>query len=1234
MSEKTVAPKKKAPQKKKKETAPLTPPKKELSAVPDDAIFIKGARMHNLKNVDVAIPRNKLVVVTGVSGSGKSSLTMDTLFAEGQRRYAESLSAYARQFLARMDKPDVDYIRGICPAIAIEQKVTSRTPRSTVGSMTEIGDYLRLLFARVGRTYSPISGEEVRKDTVSDVVTAIQNQPHGSRVYILSPLFTRYGRSLPEELNILLQKGFTRVYNPKTGMVRIEDLIGPLPTPADVVEQSVSPIGMTDIVVNELPEETKAFWLQKSKASKASKSAKPMWQHDAYLLLDRLVVKDFDEDDLHRIADSVQTAFYESDGDCFVECLPPVGLPPTLGLPPTPSEGGGVPENASGTSAVTLPPRGRAGDGANGDGANGADEAFHGLNSADPHAYKRMKEFVKSMRTKPTKAEEVLWKALRGKQFEGEKFRRQHVLGRYIADFVDLDKRLVIELDGLIHQLPDNMESDAIRTAWLTEKGFLVLRFSNENVLKNLEGTLGKIGAALKERPSLGLLTPGLPPAPSGGGGVPENVGASPTPPREGLPPENASGTSAVTLPLRGRAGDGADGTAKMHHFNSRFEKDDITFEEPTPNLFSPNNPLGACPTCEGFGMILGIDPDLVIPDKRLSVYEGAVAPWKGEKMGLWKDDFVRQGAKMDFPVHKPVMDLTPKEYDLLWNGGGRVQGIKDFFQMVSENLYKIQYRIMQARYRGRTLCPDCGGSRLRKEALYVKISGATIADLLRLPVTDLAHWFQNMQLSEAEQQIAKRILIEINQRLKTLLDVGLGYLTLSRTANTLSGGESQRIQLTKFLGSNLTDSLYILDEPSIGLHPRDTARLIGVLKNLRDLGNTVVVVEHDEMMMREADHIIDMGPLASYLGGEVVAEGDYDAIISNPKSLTGQYLSGALQIEVPKKKRKAKGALHLEGARQHNLKDITVDIPLGVLTVVSGISGSGKTTLIKGTLFPALQKHFGTGTDKPGLHRALTGDIGLIDGVELVDQNPIGKSSRSNPVTYVKAWDEIRKLFEKQPLAKMRGYEGKHFSFNTDGGRCDTCKGEGEVVVEMQFLADVHLLCESCKGRRFKDEVLEVTYGTKNVFDVLEMSVDEALEFFRDEKKIVKALKPLSNVGLGYIKLGQSSDTLSGGEAQRVKLATFLGQGASKQKVLFIFDEPTTGLHFNDIKKLLQSFNALIDEGHSILVIEHNTDVIKSADWVIDLGPEGGEGGGYLIYEGAPEGMKDVKESATGGYL
>ncbi len=952
MPEKTA---KAAPRKAPKKTSPAARSPKPAPA--DDAIFIKGARMHNLKNVDVAIPRNKLVVVTGVSGSGKSSLTMDTLFAEGQRRYAESLSAYARQFLARMDKPDVDYIRGICPAIAIEQKVTTRTPRSTVGSMTEITDYLRLLFARIGRTYSPVSGEEVRKDTVTDVVDAIGALPHGSKVLILVPLITRYGRSIREELNILLQKGFTRVYSPEGGAVRIEDFL-----------------------------ETEA--------------ETPFAGPGGYLLIDRIVAKEFDEDDLHRLADSVQTAFYESDGDCFIETTAP----------------------------------------------------------------------------------------------------------------------------------------DA--------------------------------------------------------------------------------------------------GEPALRHYNSRFERDGIQFEEPTPNLFSSNNPLGACPTCEGFGQVLGIDPDLVIPDKRLSVHEGAVVCWRGEKMSLWQQDFIRQAAKLDFPVHKPVMDLTPDEYDMLWNGRGRAQGVRQFFDMVAENLYKIQYRIMQARYRGRTVCPECGGARLRKEALYVRVGGAPIGDLISLPVSDLAGWFRAIELTENERAIAKRILIEIDQRLKTLLDVGLNYLTLNRTAATLSGGESQRIQLTKFLGSNLTDSLYILDEPSIGLHPRDTARLIGVLKGLRDLGNTVVVVEHDEMMMREADHIIDMGPLASYQGGEVVAEGAYDAIVSNPKSLTGQYLSGALTIDVPKVKRRPTGHLTLAGARQHNLKDVTVDIPLGVLTVVTGVSGSGKTTLIKGTLAPALQKHFGTGTERPGLHRALTGDLEAIGSVELVDQNPIGKSSRSNPVTYVKAWDEIRKLFEKQPLAKMRGFEGKHFSFNTDGGRCDTCKGEGEVVVEMQFLADVHLLCEACNGKRFKDEVLEVTYGTKNVYEVLEMSVDEAIAFFKDEKKIAKALKPLSDVGLGYVKLGQSSDTLSGGEAQRVKLATFLAQGASKQKVLFIFDEPTTGLHFNDIKKLLASFDALIDEGHSILVIEHNTDVIKSADWVIDLGPEGGAGGGQLLYEGVPEGLKTAQGSATSAYL
>jgi excinuclease ABC, A subunit len=918
----------------------------------DDDIFIKGARMHNLKNVDVSIPRNKLVVVTGVSGSGKSSLTMDTLFAEGQRRYAESLSAYARQFLMRMDKPDVDYIRGICPAIAIEQKVTTRTPRSTVGSMTEIYDYLRLLFARMGRTYSPISGKEVKKDTVSDVVDYIQQLDKGIRVQIIVPLITRYKRSVNEELNILMQKGFSRVYAKGTDdkPIRIEDVLN----------------------------------------GEAKLPAK-----NIYLLVDRIVTKEFEEDDIHRLGDSVQTAFYESEGECY------------------------------------------------------------------------------------------------------------------------------LELDG-----------------------------------------------------------------------------------------------------------------NKIVSFNNRFEADGMTFEEPTPNLFSFNNPYGACPQCEGFGQVLGIDDDLVIPDKRLSVFEGAVACWRGEKMGEWQSAFIRTASKFDFPIHKPVIDLSKEEYKLLWEGNSKVNGIRDFFGMVEQNLYKVQYRVMQARYRGRTTCPSCDGARLRKEAMFVKVQNTTIADLMMMPASDLNTWFGKLKLNEHDAVIGKRILLELNQRMKTLLDVGLGYLTLNRLANTLSGGESQRIQLTKFLGSNLTDSLYILDEPSIGLHSRDTERLINVLKNLRDLGNTVVVVEHDEMMMREADHIIDMGPLASHLGGEVVAAAPYKELIKNKMSLTGQYLSGAMQIDVPAIKRKPKGNIRIDGCKQNNLKDVSVDFPLNVMCVVTGVSGSGKTTLVKQTLYPALQKHYGEGTDRPGLHRALSGNLDRITHVEMVDQNPIGKSSRSNPVTYIKAWDEIRKLLVKQPLAKMRGFAEKHFSFNTDGGRCDTCKGDGEVIVEMQFLADVHLLCESCKGKRFKDEVLEVTYRGKNVYDILQLGVDESLEFFKDEKKIIKAIQPLSDVGLGYVKLGQSSDTLSGGEAQRVKLASFLGKGAGKDTILFIFDEPTTGLHFHDIKKLLASFDALIENGHSIIVIEHNTDVIKSADWVIDIGPEGGAGGGHILYEGKPEGLAKVKESYTGKYM
>jgi excinuclease ABC subunit A len=924
-----------------------------------NSIEIKGARVHNLKNISVDFPRNKFIVVTGVSGSGKSSLTIDTLFAEGQRRYAESLSSYARQFMARMDKPDVDYIKGLCPAIAIEQKVTTRTPRSTVGSMTELYDYLRLLFARVGITYSPVSGRVVKKNDIKDVISAMQARPTGDKILVLVPFKQHTNRSITEELNILLQKGFSRLYiNKET--VRIEDL---LTVPAD--------------------------------APKAKKQEPKIPKNDSFLLIDRIVVKEFDEDDQHRLGDSVGTAFYEGDG------------------------------------------------------------------------------------------------------------------------------QMLLEING-------------------TEK--LV--------------------------------------------------------------------------------------------FTNRFEMDGIKFEEPVPNLFSFNNPYGACPTCEGFGQVLGIDSDLVIPDKRLSLFEGAVAPWKGEKLSAWKDHFIKASKKYDFPIHKPIIDLTKAQYQLLWEGNKEVNGISDFFKEVERNLYKVQYRVLLSRYRGRTNCPDCKGFRLRPEALYVRIGDLHIGEICEMPVGNLFAWFKNLSLTKFQLQIAKRILIEINNRLKTLLDVGLGYLTLNRLANSLSGGESQRIQLTRSLGSNLTNSLYILDEPSIGLHSRDTKRLITVLKELRDLGNTVVVVEHDEMMMREADYIIDMGPLASHLGGEVVAAGNYDTIIKSENSLTGKYLRGDLKIEPPAKIRKPVEFIIVNGARQNNLKNITVSFPLNVLCVVSGVSGSGKTTLVKQILYPALQKIKGEFADKVGMHASITGDVDAISQIELVDQNPIGKSSRSNPVTYVKAYDEIRDLFSKQPLSKLRGFQPKHFSFNVDGGRCDTCKGEGEQIVEMQFLADIHLTCEVCGGKRFKDEVLEVHYRNKSIHDVLEMSVDDALVFFKDEKEILQKLKPLSSVGLGYVKLGQSSDTLSGGEAQRVKLASFLGKGKNLGHILFIFDEPTTGLHFHDIKKLLTSFSALIDQGHSVLVVEHNTDVIRSSDWVIDLGPEAGEGGGNLVYEGIPAELKKVKESQTGKFL
>jgi excinuclease ABC subunit A len=924
-----------------------------------DVIFIHGARVHNLKNINVEIPVNKLVVVTGVSGSGKSSLTIDTLYAEGQRRYAESLSAYARQFLNRMNKPDVDYIKGLCPAIAIEQKVITRTPRSTVGSMTEIYDYLRLLYARVGKTFSPVSGRPVKKDDVKDVLEAIKKLNEGDKIFILIALKQHKNRDLKEELNILVQKGFSRIYINKE-IIRIEEILE----------------GSAEI---------------KNKKAKI------------FVLVDRIVMKEFDEDDIHRLSDSIGTAFYEGEGDVFLEVQPVDQSPLTI------------------------------------------------------------------------------------------------------------------------------------------------------------------------------------------------------------------------------------------HPFNNRFELDDMQFEEPSPNLFSFNNPYGACPTCEGFSQVLGIDADLVIPDRRLSVYDGAVAPWRGEKLDWWRKQFIKVSATKNFPVHKPIGDLSDKHYQLLWNGISGI-GINDFFKDVETQLYKVQYRVLLSRYRGRTTCTDCKGYRLRKEALFVKINDKHIGELNEMPVKDLKAWFDALEnnLSAYEKQVAKRVLIEIQNRLNTLLSVGLGYLTLSRLANSLSGGESQRIQLTRNLGSNLTNSIYILDEPSIGLHARDTANLIRVLKELRELGNTVVVVEHDEMMMREADHIIDMGPLASHLGGEVVAEGDYDAIISQPQSLTGKYLKGEWKIEPPGSVRKWNRSIKLEGARQHNLKNITVEFPLNVLCVVSGVSGSGKTTLVKHILYPALQKMKGEFADKVGMHKTITGDMDSIAQVEMVDQNPIGKSSRSNPVTYIKAYDEIRDLYSKQPLSKMRGFEPKHFSFNVDGGRCDTCKGEGEQVVEMQFLADVHLVCESCNGKRFKEEVLEVKYKDKSIFDVLDMSVDEAISFFGGEPYIARAIQPLHDVGLGYVKLGQSSGTLSGGEAQRVKLASFLGKGRGSvsNKILFIFDEPTTGLHFHDIKKLLASFNALIEQGHSVLVIEHNPDVIRSADWIIDLGPEAGDGGGHLVFAGKPSDIIKNKSSITGKFL
>ncbi len=933
--------------------------KKVLDKTERNNIEVVGARVHNLKNVSVEFPRNQLIVVTGVSGSGKSSLTIDTLFAEGQRRYAESLSSYARQFMSRMGKPDVDYIKGLCPAIAIEQKVTTRTPRSTVGSMTEIYEYLRVLFARIGKTYSPISGQEVKKQDVQDVLSFIEKGKQGDKMVLLVLFKQHAKRDIQEELNILMQKGFARIYlraaKTPPAIVRIEDALN---------------------------------WTKKELQQNIK-------DKEVYILIDRVVVKTFEDDDLHRLTDSIGTAFYEGEGIVWVE--------------------------------------------------------------------------------------------------------------------------------------------------------------QNET---------------------------------------------------------------------------------KLVSYNNKFTLDGIEFDEPSPNLFSFNNPYGACPTCEGYSQVLGIDANLVIPNPHLSVYDGAVAPWKGEKLSWWKDQFVKEAGKEGFPIHQPILKLTKAQLQQLWKGVGKAYGIDDFFKDVEAHLYKVQFRVLLSRYRGRTDCSECQGYRLRKEALYVKIADQHIGQLCTMPVQDLQVWFQQLKLSTTDSLIAKRVLMEIEQRIQTLMDVGLGYLTLSRLANSLSGGESQRIQLTRCLGSNLTNSLYILDEPSIGLHSRDTERLIKVLQNLRDLGNTVVVVEHDEQIMRESDHIIDMGPLAAHLGGEVVAVGNAAKLMKDKNSLTGKYLNGTLSIPVPVKTRSTKHTIQLEGAFLHNLKNIDVQFPLQCMTVVSGVSGSGKTTLVKQVLYNALLDAKQLPTEMKGGFSAIKGDLHLFDQIEMVDQNPIGKSSRSNPVTYIKAYDAIRDIYSKQALSKIRGFLPKHFSFNVDGGRCDTCKGEGEQLVEMQFLADVHLVCEDCGGKRFKEAVLEVQYKGKSIHDVLEMSVDEAIAFFSEEKNIVLAISPLQEVGLGYVKLGQSSSTLSGGEAQRVKLASFLGKGKASSKMLFIFDEPTTGLHFHDIHKLLKAFNALIDQGHSLIVVEHNTDIIKSADWVIDMGPEAGINGGNVVYAGVPSGLAKCKASQTGKYL
>ena len=923
--------------------------KLDISEVnPKENIIIKGARLHNLKNINVVIPRNKLVVITGLSGSGKSSLAFDTLYAEGQRRYVESLSSYARQFLGKLHKPKVDFIKGIAPAIAIEQKVNSTNPRSTVGTSTEIYDYIKLLYARVGKTFSPISGNEVKKDTVSDVINFIKKYNERTKLLLLAPISIDENRDLKTVLQVLEQQGYARLkWNDK--VFRISDF-----------------------------------------------PQKDFKNEDLFLVVDRIITKE-DEDFYNRLADAVQTAFFEGKGICFIE------------------------------------------------------------------------------------------------------------------------------------NLEDN----------------------------------------------------------------------------------------------------------KVNEFSNKFDLDGMSFLEPNTHLFSFNNPYGACPTCEGYGSVIGIDADLVIPNTGLSIFEDAIFPFKTPSYIHYKEDLIEVAYKFNIPIHKPWFELSEEQKELVWNGNKSFYGIHHLFNVLEEKSYKIQNRVMLSRYRGKTKCTSCNGKRLRHETNFVKINEKTISDLVTLPLDELSDFFKNIQLNKYEAKIGKRLLAEINNRLQFLTNVGLSYLTINRTSNTLSGGESQRINLATSLGSSLVGSMYILDEPSIGLHPKDTERLIGVLKDLRNLGNTVVVVEHDEDIMKEADYIIDIGPEAGTFGGHVVAEGNFEAILKSD-SLTAKYLNEELKIEVPTKRRTSKNNIQIIGARENNLKNVDVTFPLNCLTVITGVSGSGKSTLVKNILYPTMQKQLIGHGEKIGQHTEIKGNFENIKHVEFIDQNPIGRSSRSNPVTYIKAYDDIRALFSNQKLSSIRNYKPKHFSFNVEGGRCEVCKGEGEVTIEMQFMADVHLECDVCKGKRFKKEVLEVKFDGKSIDDILNLTIDDAVAFFSENlvTKIASKLKPLQDVGLGYVKLGQSSSTLSGGEAQRIKLASFLVKGNTKDKALFIFDEPTTGLHFHDIQKLLASFNALIDKGHSIIVIEHNIELIKCADYIIDLGLEGGKNGGNLIFQGIPEELAKNKKSYTAKYL